>query len=424
MFIRKILVAAGLILLWALAVLAVVGLEAYFFSTPTVTRGDIVSIEKHLADRINAAVENRQIGAAGLALVNRGQIASVQGFGTSDPAGQNPVNPDQTLFRVASVSKAVTAWGVMKLVEEGKIGLDEPVMPHLTRWRFPGSDQYRDKVTVRQLLSHTAGLDDGLGYAGFPLGEPMQSVEESLNNTKDTTVGEPRPVRVAWEPGTAMAYGSGGYTILQLLVEEMSDKPFCEFMKHEVLKPMGMTHSTYDFEHLEAEGRLNDIAPEFDQDLRPQTRRRQVSQAGVGFYATPAELARFAQAYYGENPVLKPETLRQMMSPQPATGGSWGLGQTLFVENGAGGYIVGHDGGSPPAWGAWLRINPATGNGMVMTVSGGSGALNQLAHDWVYWETGTVTPEARMQKFRDRMFPAAIAIVIGALLIAVWRIFR
>ncbi len=424
MFTRKLFSAVVLIFLWTLAVLAVVGLEAYFFAAPSVTRGDVGSIEKHLVDRINAAVENRKVGAAGLTLINRGEVSAVRGFGSADASGQKPVSTEHTLFRVASVSKAVTAWGVMKLVEEGKIGLDEPIMPHLTRWRFPGSEAYRDKVTIRQLLSHTAGLDDGLGYAGFPLNEPKQSLEESLTLTKDTTVGAPRPVKIAWEPGTAMAYGSGGYTILQLLIEEMTEKPFCEYMKHEVLKPMGMNESTYDFEELEAKGHINDIAPSFDKNLQVLPHRRHTSQAAVGFYVTPADLGLLAKAYYKENPVLKPETLKLMMTPQAATGGTWGLGQTLFVENGAGGYIVGHDGGSPPAWGAWLRVNPATGNGMVMTVSGGNGALNQLAHDWVYWETGQVTPEAKMQKFQDRMLPAAIAIVLGALLIAVWRIFR
>ena len=424
MFIRKVLSAVLIIFLWTLTVLAVVGLEAYFFSAPSVTRGDAASIEKHLVDGISAAVEDRKVGAAGLALINRGEVRAVRGFGSADASGQKPVSTDHTLFRVASVSKAVTAWGVMKLVEEGKIGLDEPIMPHMTRWRFPGSEAYRDKVTIRQLLSHTAGLDDGLGYAGFPLDEPKQSLEESLTLTKDTTVGGPRPVKIGWEPGTAMAYGSGGYTILQLLIEEMTEKPFCEYMKHEVLKPMGMKESTFDFEELEAKGHIKDIAPSFDQNLQVQPHRRHVSQAGVGFYVTPADLALLAKAYYKENPVLKPETLKLMMTPQPATGGTWGLGQTLFVENGSGGYIVGHDGGSPPAWGAWFRVNPATGNGMVMTVSGGNGALNQLAHDWVYWETGQVTREAKMQKFQDRMLPAAIAIVLGALLIAVWRIFR
>ena len=424
MFLRKLLITAGLVLLWVFIVAAVIGADVFYFSAPAVVRGDRASIEKHLVDRINTAIEDRQAGAVGLVLIDRGKIASVHTFGTSDAAGQRPVDPEKTLFRVASVSKAVTAWGVMKLVEEGKIGLDEPILPYLKRWRFPGSETYRDKVTVRQLLSHTAGLDDDLGYVGFPPGEPMQSVEESLTLTKDTPDGKPRPVRVAWEPGTAMAYESGGYTILQLLVEEMTEKPFCEFMKHSVLKPMDMEHSTFDFDELEAEGHLKDIAPDFDNGLQQQPHRRHVSQAGEGFYATPLELARFATAYVGDNPVLRPETVNQMISPQSATGGSGGLGQTLFVENSSGGQIVGHDGVSPPAWGAWFRVDPATGNGMVMTVSGGTTVLNHLADDWVYWETGKVTPEARMQTVRDRTIPAAIAIIIGALVIALWRILR
>ncbi len=127
----------------------------------------------------------------------------------------------------------------MRLVEEGRLGLDEPVMRHLKRWRFPGSEAYRDKVTVRHLLSHTAGLDDGLGYGGFLSGEAIQTLEESLSLTKDSTAGQPRGVRVAREPGKYMSYSGGGYTILQLLIEEVTNRPFADFMKETVCSRWG-----------------------------------------------------------------------------------------------------------------------------------------------------------------------------------------
>ena len=155
---------------------------------------------------------------------------------------------DRTLYQVASVSKAVTAWGVMKLVEEGRLGLDEPVVRHLTRWRSPGSEAHRDNVTVRHLLSHTAGLDDGLGYRGFLPGETIQTLEESLTLTRDSTVGAPQAVRVAREPGTRMAYSGGGYAILQLLVEEVTKRPFADYMNETVLQPLGMTTASFDLD--------------------------------------------------------------------------------------------------------------------------------------------------------------------------------
>lgn len=126
-------------------------------------------------------------------------------------------------------------------------------------------------------------------------------------------------------------------------------------------------------------------------------------------------MGRFVLAFVGENPVLRQETLKQMLRPQPGTATTWGLGHTLFVPNDAGGYVVGHDGGALPAWGAMVRVNPATGNGMAVMVSGGRGAVNQLAHDWIYWETGQVTFEARRELLFRRLVPASATIVVGAI---------
>ena len=419
---RRILVATGLSLFWTLLVIAVVFAKALWFPQPPVVRGDFASIERHLIQELRDAANDKRLGSAALALLQNGKIAAEHGFGIANAETQAPVKTDQTLYRVASVSKAVTAWGVMKLVEEGKLSLDEPVMRHLTRWRFPGSEQYRDKVTLRHLLAHTAGLDDGLGYGGFLPGEYVQSLEESLTLPKDSTVGEARPIKVEREPGTAMAYSGAGYTILELLIEEVTKRPFADYIKDSVLVPLGMTRSSFDLDAITAEGRTQEIATSYDYELRSQPHRRHTAQAAVSLYTTPRDLARFAMAYTAqENPVLRQETLKQMLMPQPGTGGTWGLGQTLFVANNDGRYIVGHDGGSPPAWGAWMRVNPATGNGMVMMISGGRGAANKLADDWIYWETGKVTFEARRQTVYRLAGPALVAIIVGAVVIMLWQ---
>jgi CubicO group peptidase (beta-lactamase class C family) len=421
---HKILVTIGLILLWTLAVIAVVLAEAIWFAHPAVARGDLAAIESHLVQKLSDAAANKRLGSAALVLVQDGKIAAEHGFGVASAETQTQVKTDQTLYKLASVSKAVTAWGVMKLVEEGKLGLDEPVMRHLNRWRFPGSEAYRDKVTVRHLLSHTAGLDDGLGYGGFLPGETVQTLEESLTLTKDSTVGEPRPVTVAREPGQGMAYSSGGYTVLHLLIEEVTNRSFADYMKEAVLQPLGMTKASFDLDATRPEGRTQDLATSYDHDLTPRPHRRYTATAAVALYATPKDLAQFVLAFTRENPVLSQETLKQMMLPQPGTAGTWGLGPTIYVPNDAGGHVVGHDGGSLPAWGAMMRVNPATGNGIVMMVSGGRGAMNQLAHTWVYWETGKLTFEARRENVYKRLAPASAAIILGAIALVVWKLLR
>ena len=421
---HRIFVTMGLILLWVIAVIAVVLAEATWFAHPAVAQGDLASIENHLVQKLSYAAGNQRLGSAALVLVQDGKIAAEHGFGVANAETQTPVKSDQTLYKLASVSKAVTAWGVMKLVEEGKLSLDEPVMRHLKRWRFPGSEAHRDKVTIRHLLSHTAGLDDGLGYGGFLPGETVQTLEESLTLTKDSTVGAPRAVTVAREPGQGMAYSSGGYTVLQLLIEEVTNQSFADYIREAVLLPLGMTNASFDLDATAPEAHKQGLATSYDKDLISRPHRRYTATAATSLYATPRDLAQFVLAFTRENPVLKQETLKQMMTAQSGTAGTWGLGHTIYVANGAGGHVVGHDGGSLPAWGAMMRVNPATGNGFVLMVSGGQGAVNQLGHDWVYWETGEITFEARRQILYGRVMPASVAIIIGAIVLVLWKLFK
>jgi CubicO group peptidase (beta-lactamase class C family) len=355
----------GAIVLWTILVCAAVFIQAYWFGEPPVVRGDVRSIENHLVETLSDAVRERRLGTYALALVHGGKIVAQHG--------------DRRLFLVASVSKCVTAWGVMKLVQEGKIALDEPVARHLKRWQFPGEPQYRDRVTVRQLLSHTAGLD--------------------------------WEMRIVREPGTVMDYSNASTNVLQLLIEDVTGQPFATYMRDSVLRPLGMNDASFDWE--EASKR---IAPAFDENSAQQEPRKPESVAAAGLHSTAEDLARFAIAFTG-NPVLSKDTLQLMLQPQPATGGSWGLGHTLYTKD-----VAGHDGGAYPAWGAMLRVNPTTGNAMVLLSSGGRGAVNQSGHDWVWWETGEMTDMARRQIVYSRSRPALIAILAGTLVIVAWRL--
>lgn len=385
------LVTAGLVLFWILLVVAAVFAEAFLIGPPRIARGDFAAIEKHLVGELRDA----KIGSAALVLLRDGRVAAAHAFGIEKP------DPDRTRFQVASVSKAVTAWGVMKLVQDGRIALDEPVVRHLRRWRFPGSERHRDRVTVRHLLSHTAGLDDGLGYRGSAPGERVPTLEKSLAG-----------IVIAREPGAAMAYSGASYAILQLLIEEVTGQSFATYTKTAVLDPLGMTRSTFDLPP-------NDVVTTFDRDLNRHPTRRYTATAAVSLFATANDLARFAAALAGPNPVLTRDTMATMLAPQRGTGDSWALGHTLY-----GGPIAGHDGGTYPALGAVLRVNRANGDAIVLMGSGANVAMSLLGDHWVQWETGLVRAEARRQMIYDRAGVAGVAgvaMVVGAIGIVVWR---
>ena len=113
-----------------------------------------------------------------VALVHRGQVVRVAGHGVADRRTGRPVTAG-TRFQAASLSKPVAAWGVLRLVESGRIGLDEPVTGWLRRWRPPPSASGTEGVTVRRLLSHTAGLSVH-GYVGQAADRPLPPIEASL----------------------------------------------------------------------------------------------------------------------------------------------------------------------------------------------------------------------------------------------------
>jgi CubicO group peptidase (beta-lactamase class C family) len=383
-------------------------------SRPRIDPSDRKGIADHLAAGLLRAEKSGRLGSAALVLVNDCRITAERGFGTTDRSSSRPVDPGRTRFRVASVSKAVTSWGILKLVEEGRITLDEPVLPRLRRWRFPGSGAHGEQVSIRHLLSHTAGLDDGLGYVGFLPGQRVQTLEQSLLGAGDSTSGSPRPAVVARRPGDAMAYSGAGYTILELLVEELTHRPFHDYMDLAVLKPLGMVDSTFDPARIEEWRGAGLVAPDYDRRLTPQPFRRYAIRAAVNLHATPRDLARFAMAFCADGRDLRRETLAQMTSPQPGTSGSWGLGLTLFVPTRSG-YVVGHDGGSVPATGAVLRIHPATGNALVLTLSGGRVPISRMGDDWTFWETGVLSAGAQREELYAWLRVAPWPLIVGAL---------
>jgi CubicO group peptidase (beta-lactamase class C family) len=328
-------------------------------------------------------------GNAVFAILDNGSIYGVHALSVGEAVDVN------TVFQTASLSKWTTAWGVMALVQEGKLDLDAPVSTYLTRWTLPESKFDNNKVTVRRLLSHTAGLTDGLGYAGFAPNAKVPSLEESLKRP-DADPGVSGTIEVGREPGAEWQYSGGGYAILQLLVEEVSGEPFEAFMQRVIFRPLGMVRSSYSW--TPAEG--STLATFYDVDSKPTPHYRYSAVAAVSLYTSVSDLSRFIQAHLpGKNGepigrgVLAPATINEMWRPHASKFSEdiWGLGTILYASNNEGGFIVGHDGNrrEPPINSA-ARLNPATGNGIVILETGTPLVATRLAGEWVFWETGNV----------------------------------
>jgi CubicO group peptidase (beta-lactamase class C family) len=160
-----------------------------------------------VGDAARQALASSTTPGLAVALVQDGEVAWAAGDGVADRAAGRPVTA-ATRFQAASLAKPVTAWGVLRLVEAGRIGLDEPVVGHLGRWRPPASPFDAGGLTVRRLLSHTAGLSVH-GYVGQRPDRPLPSIVASLSGE----TGDGFPVELLAAPGQRWLYSGGGYSV-------------------------------------------------------------------------------------------------------------------------------------------------------------------------------------------------------------------
>lgn len=406
----------------ALAVLAGCGLQ------PAAPAGDLASFTRHLDQRVPGLLGLYNVPGVSIALVHHGEVAWSQGYGMADEARNIPVTAG-TVFKTASLSKAVTAWGIMRLVEQGRLDLDAPVERYLTRWHLPPSQYDLRGVTVRRLLSHTAGISSHVPPS-FPLGQQVPSPEEALLGSGGLTA----PVVLAAAPGTRFSYTGGGYTILQLLVEEVTGEPFSQYMQHAVLEPLDMQHSSYEWR--------SDLRPAtatgYGRDGRAYSNELCAEQAAAGLYATAPDFARFvAAAMPGPNGqpagrgLLSPQTLDLMFTPvaqleglDALTNGSVGLGH--FVETLPGGTMAVTHAGTNWGWQLIFMSVPARGEGIVIFTNGtrGIGLYSEILSEWGDWlGTGAPGVSRSYQGLRQAAFGLAGLLVVG-LVLAVIRLVR
>ncbi|WP_395647787.1 serine hydrolase domain-containing protein [Terricaulis sp.] len=416
---RRTLVWIGLtatLLLVGWTALVAANLMLGWLHRPLAPRGDTSAF----ATAAIARIKHENAGNAAFVLLDNGRVVAEH----YQSAGER-VDRD-TLFQVASLSKWLTAWGVMKLAGEGRIDLDAPISTYLTRWRLPDGAFDEDQVTARRLVSHTAGLTDGLGYGGFEPGQTVQRLEHSLTRASDASPGADGRVRVGAKPGDSFLYSGGGYALLQLVIEEVSGEPFNDYMRRAVLSPLGMTHSTF----VLPDGATN-VAQSFNERGEAAILYTFSAPAAASLYTSAADLTHFLQANIagadGAPPgrgVLAPEALAEMRRPHAYQYGieTWGLGTILYAPNNAGGFVVGHDGSNTPAINTSARIDPATGDGIILLETGNARLATDIAGEWVFWNTGNVDLFMGAAD-AQRAFPILVAgwviILISAIAISV-----
>lgn len=337
---------------------------AFFFASfsQVAAAQDYAKLEADIA----AVLKQHDIPGAGIAVTVGDRIAWVKSFGVLEQGASQPVRTD-TLFEAASISKAITALGVLRLVESRKLALDVPIAQYSRTLKLPG----QDVITLRQLLSHTSGLSVR-GFGGYPRGtSPLPTVAQILAGAPPANS---KPVVLEGRPGRQYSYSGGGYTVIQQLVMDVTGESFAKAMSQLVLAPLGMKDST--FEQPLPASRFPQTATGHNSRARPIPSKWHVypELAAAGLWTTPSDLARYIiaiqKAYAGApGALIGRDTAHGMLRAQ-AKGGP-GLGLYVFGDDVTGSFV--HDGSNNGFRCRLLATKSAEGHGLVIMTNSNDG---------------------------------------------------
>jgi CubicO group peptidase (beta-lactamase class C family) len=299
---------------------------------------------------LSERMDHYGVPGVSVAVIEDFGISWARGYGVLEAGGDEPVTPD-TLFHACSVAKPVSAAAALTLVDQDLLSLDDDVNSTLQSWQIPESHHsVEEKVSLRRLLSHSAGIRDGFTERSSsdpepdyfaPAGQaPTVTPQQLLDAAPGIDVD--RATQVTAVPGTSYRYANADYVILELLIADVTHQPFAQFMQETILDPLYMTSSTYRQPLPEPLRRRATTEHSVNGDPFQGKRHHMPMVAAGGLWTTPTDLARFAievmRAYQGKpGTVLSQKMAREMFRAQIGTpddpiSESQGLGWDLSGE--------------------------------------------------------------------------------------------
>src|SRR5258706_1119629 len=312
-----------------------------------------------------------RVPGVSVAVIDKWQIDWARGYGLVEAGGTQPVTPD-TLFQAASISKPVAAMAAIALVQRGKLSLDENVNSRLVSWKVPDNEFTKDqKVTLRRLLSHNAGLTVH-GFPGYAADERLPTLVELLNGKNPANT---KPISPDTVPGTELRYSGGGYCLLQQLMMDVTRKSFPDILQEIVFGPLRMSHSSYVQPLPSSRSGAAAVAHNSRGEPIKGKWHTYPEKAAAGLWTTPSDLARFAvelrKCRTGKSSrVLSTALAQQMLTPQMEETGlgifMGGSGQTWrFMHGGANeGFRAVLVAYAETGWGAVIMANSDSGDAL------------------------------------------------------------
>jgi CubicO group peptidase (beta-lactamase class C family) len=318
-----------------------------------------------------ARMTELKVPGVSIAFIEDGKVKWTREYGVAEAGGTRAITPT-TLFQAASMSKAVAAAGALRLVERGRLDLDEDINNRLTTWKVPESPfTAQKKVTLRGLLSHTAGLTVS-GFPGYAAGKPIPTTVQILNGQPPSNT----PAVRSFEAPGAYAYSGGGFTVAQLAMTDAGGRSFGGLLDDLVLGPAGMRHST--FTQPLPRNLLARAVSAHDAKgaVIPGGTHIYPEAAAASLWTTPSDYGRFLislQKSHDGRPgaLLKPASAQAMMTPVDAY---YGLG--LSLGRWGGHPFIQHGGGNAGiACNAFAFLDGSRQGVIIMTNGAGGGRL-------------------------------------------------
>ena len=320
---------------------------------------------------LEARMLEMKVPAVSVAFIENGKVKWARAYGEKVAGSGQAVLPE-TKFQAGSLSKAVAAAGALRLLEQGQLSLDDDVNVRLRSWKVPprAGGASSEIVTLRRLLSHTAGLTVS-GYRGYSMGEAIPSVVDSLRGAKPANSPAVRPFAA---PGSKTAYSGGGYTAAQLLMTDISGTSFQRLMERTVLRPVGMARSTFKQPLPREEAAKAASGHDGEGKPIPGGSNTYPELAAAGLWTTPSDYGRFLialQHSWAGRPgaLLKWQNARAMMT---ADAGGSGLG--VMIMGGRGGRrIITHGGTNEGFQSRFMAFLDGSRAGLVIMTNGDNG---------------------------------------------------
>jgi CubicO group peptidase (beta-lactamase class C family) len=334
----------------------------------SVTPPVVIHGEQHPPVSLATRMSQLHVNAVSIAVIRDGKLDWARAYGFADEERNIAATPD-TLFQAGSISKPLAALAALKRVDADTLDLDRNVNNYLKSWKLPDNEFTAvHKVTVRNILNHTAGLTVW-GFPGYSRDTKMPSTVEVLDGKGNTPA-----IRVWKQPDLSWRYSGGGYTILQLLLSDQSGVPFPVLMRESVLIPLQMNHSTYEQPLPEA---LRPMAASgYDRNGKKVEGNWHVypEMAAAGLWTTPRELAKYViaiqNANLGRTHFLSPPLVHSMLTPGM---NNHGLGPVITAD----GLRFGHGGADDGFQAEVTGFLDGRGGVVVMANSDNGGRLAQ-----------------------------------------------